>query len=218
MGEFEYQIRNWYHFNWLSGDQTAQQLIHSIDKASWVLGDVPPVKVWGMGGRQACVEAKYGDQYDHHAVVFEYPSGVRVFGLTRDMPECYRDTSDWVIGTKGRASLIEHRIEGETKWQYEGEKGGMYDAEHRALFDAIRSGKPRNDGPYMCLSSLLAVAAQIACYSGQALTWEEVLRSRRSFALPRYGWDVTPPVLPGPDGRYAAPVPGKGALEVWQMG
>jgi predicted dehydrogenase len=106
MGEFEYQIRNWYHFNWLSGDQTAQQLIHSIDKASWVLGDVPPVKVWGMGGRQACVEAKYGDQYDHHAVVFEYPSGVRVFGLTRDMPECYRDTSDWVIGTKGRASLI----------------------------------------------------------------------------------------------------------------
>jgi hypothetical protein len=47
---------------------------------------------------------------------------------------------------------------------------------------------------------------------------KEVLRSRRSFALPRYGWDVTPPVLPGPGGRYAAPVPGKGALEAWQIG
>ncbi len=38
----EYQRWNWYHFNGLSGDQTAQQLIHSIDKSSWALGDKPP--------------------------------------------------------------------------------------------------------------------------------------------------------------------------------
>ena len=82
----EYQFRNWYHFNWLSGDQTAQQLIHSIDKASWALGDRPPVKAWGMGGRQVCVDPKYGDQFDHHAVVYEYANGVRVFGYCRDIP------------------------------------------------------------------------------------------------------------------------------------
>ncbi|MCL4194572.1 MAG: Gfo/Idh/MocA family oxidoreductase, partial [Thermoguttaceae bacterium] len=29
--EMFYQYQNWYHFNWLSGDQTAQQLIHSLD-------------------------------------------------------------------------------------------------------------------------------------------------------------------------------------------
>ena len=74
-------MRNWYHFNWLSGDQTAQQLVHSLDKASWALGDKPPVKVWGMGGRQTCLAPKFGDQFDHQAVVFEYANGVRVYRL-----------------------------------------------------------------------------------------------------------------------------------------
>ncbi len=89
--EMEYQLQNWYHFNWLSGDQTAQQLVHSLDKASWALGDKPPVKAWGLGGRQVCVEPKYGDQFDHHAVVFEYANGVRVFGFCRDMLGCYNE-------------------------------------------------------------------------------------------------------------------------------
>lgn len=215
--ELEYQFRNWYHFNWLSGDQTAQQLIHSIDKASWVLGDKPPERVWGMGGRQLCVEPKYGDQYDHHAVIYEYPGGVRVYGFTRDMPGCYREVSDYVIGTKGRANLLEHRIEGEVRWKYEGPKADKYDVEHQVLFDSIRNGRPVNDGHFMCLSTLLAVASQIACYTGQAISWEQVLRSKRSFALPRYGWDVEPPVRPGPDGRYPTAMPGEEELRRWQM-
>jgi predicted dehydrogenase len=115
-------MRNWYHFNWLSGDQTAQQLIHSIDKASWALGDKPPIKAWGMGGRQTCLDPKYGDQFDHQAVVFEYANGVRVFGLTRDQTECYNDTSDFIMGTKGRCNLLGYRIEGQTNWRYEGPK------------------------------------------------------------------------------------------------
>ena len=61
----EWQFRNWYHFNWLSGDQVLQQLIHSIDKAAWVLGDGPPVKAWGMGGRANCFGPNYGDLFDH---------------------------------------------------------------------------------------------------------------------------------------------------------
>ena len=79
--EMVYQYQNWYHFNWLSGDQTAQQLIHSIDKGSWIMGDVPPVKAWGMGGRQVCLEPKYGDQFDHFSVVFEYASGAHYVRL-----------------------------------------------------------------------------------------------------------------------------------------
>jgi predicted dehydrogenase len=59
--EIEWQFRNWYHFNWLAGDQCLQQLIHSIDKGAWVLGDEPPRKAWGMGGRSACFGVSYGD-------------------------------------------------------------------------------------------------------------------------------------------------------------
>jgi predicted dehydrogenase len=213
--EMEYQMRNWYHFNWLSGDQTAQQLIHSLDKSSWALGDRPPVKAWGLGGRQTCVAPKYGDQFDHQAVVFEYANGVRVYGLTRDQPECYNETSDHFFGTKGRCNLLACRITGETNWRYEGPKGNMYDLEHQALFDAIRSGKPINNGVYMCLSTALAIVAQMACYSGELIVWDEAMRSKRSFALPRYGWDVEPPVKPNRQGRYPAARQGKAELEKW---
>jgi predicted dehydrogenase len=215
--EMEYQLWNWYHFNWLSGDQTAQQIIHSIDKASWAMGDRPPLKVWGLGGRQTCLDPKYGDQFDHQAVVFEYPRGVRVFGFTRDQTECYNNTSDFIMGTRGRCDLLNYRIEGEKPWRYDGPKENMYDVEHRELFQAVRAGQPLNNGHYMCLSSALAIVAQMACYSGELILWDEAMQSQRSFALPRYGWDVEPPVKPGPEGRYPTAVQGKAEFERWQI-
>ncbi len=215
--EMQYQMWNWYHFNWLSGDQTAQQLVHSMDKASWALGDKPPRKAWGMGGRQTCVDPKFGDQLDHQAVVYEYENGVRVFGFCRDQQECYNNTSDFIMGTKGRCDLLSYRIEGEKPWRYSGPRENMYDVEHRELFNSIRSGKPINNGNYMCLSSALGVMAQMACYVGDVVTWEEVMRSKRSFSLPRYDWDVEPPVKPGAHGLYPTAMQGKSELDLWQF-
>ena len=209
--EWEYQFQNWYHFNWLSGDQTAQQLIHSTDKASWALGDVPPLKAWGLGGRQVCVEPKYGDQFDHHAVVYEYANGVRVFGFCRDILGCYSETTDVIIGTKGRAYLPGRpHIEGEKPWHYQhaGQSPNMYDVEHKEMFEALRAGKTVNNSSYMFTSSMLAILAQMVCYTGQEITWDQAMKSTLSFALPRYGWDVEPPVKPGANGQYATAMPG----------
>ena len=170
-----------------------------------------------MGGRQTALDPKFGDQFDHQAVVFEYDNGVRVFGFTRDQADCYNDTNDYIFGTKGRCNLLNYRIEGETNWRYEKPRENMYDLEHKALFDSIRAGKPINNGHYMCLSSALAIAAQIACYTGAILTWDDVMNSKRSFALPRYGWDVEPPVKPGPDGRYPTAMQGSAEYDLWRM-
>jgi predicted dehydrogenase len=209
--ELEYQFQNWYHFNWLSGDQTSQQLVHSLDKASWALGDRPPLRAWGMGGRQVCVEPRYGDQFDHHAVVYEYADGRRIFGYCRDMLACHNETSDVILGSRGRAVLPSvPRIEGEKPWRYQGPKASMYDVEHQELFDAIRAGKTIHNGDYMFQSSMLAILAQMACYTGQAITWEQAMRCESSFALPRYAWDVEPPVKPDGSGRYATAMPGGG--------
>lgn len=60
----------------------------------------------------------------------------------------------------------------------------------------------------MFTSSMLAILAQLVCYTGQEITWEQALQSTQSFALPKYGWDVDLPVKPRPDGRYPAPLPG----------
>ena len=37
--ELEYQMRNWYYFNWLCGDHIVEQHIHNIDVANWFIGD-----------------------------------------------------------------------------------------------------------------------------------------------------------------------------------
>jgi len=207
--EMEYQYQNWYHFNWLSGDQTAQQLIHSLDKASWAMGDVPPVKAIGVGGRQVCTEAKFGDQFDHHSVVFEYANGGRVYGICRDIPGCYNETSDLVFGTKGKAFMPRKcRIEGPNAWEYDGPKVSMTDMEQKALFDALREGKRINAGSYMVTSSMLAILAQMVCYTGQEITWEKAMSSTLRLGPDRYAFDAEPPVKPGPDGLYPAPLPG----------
>jgi predicted dehydrogenase len=206
--EMEYQYQNWYHFNWLSGDQTAQQLIHCLDKSSWAMDDVPPVKALGMGGRQVCTEPKYGDQFDHHAVIFEYANGVRVFGFCRDILGCYSETSDTLLGTKGQASLIKHQIKGRTNWQFKGPKANMYDNEHAELFAGIRCGKPINNSNYMFTSSMLGILAQMVCYTGQEITWEKAMVSTQTFLQPRYGFDVEPPLRPEANGQYPSALPG----------
>ena len=50
--DMEWQLRNWLYFTWLSGDFNVEQHVHSLDKAAWVMHDVPPVRASGIGGRQ----------------------------------------------------------------------------------------------------------------------------------------------------------------------
>jgi hypothetical protein len=86
----------------------------------------------------------------------------------------------------------------------------MYDLEHVALFDAIRKNEPVNCGNYMTTSSAMAILARETCYTGKQISWDSLVKSDATFALPKYDWDVQPPVLPGPDGRYPAAMPGIG--------
>lgn len=209
MTEMQYQMWNWYNFHWLSGDQPGAQLVHCLDLASWGLGDQPPAKAWGLGGRQVCVQPRYGDQFDHHAAVFEYESGVRLFAYCRDQSNCYNEYAVTFLGTKGRACVPQRCfVEGEQPWTYKGRGANMYDLEHVALFDAIRKNEPVNCGRYMATSSGLAILARETCYTGKQIEWDAIMKSDATFALPKYDWDVQPPVVPDADGNYPAAMPG----------
>lgn len=210
--EMQYQFQNWYHFNWLSGSDPVQNLVHQIDNASWVLGDAAPATVWGMGGRQVCTDPnQYGDELDHHAIVYEYADGKRLFAHGRHIPGCHNQAAVIALGTKGRAFMpSKPYIEGENPWKFKAPEGphSMYDNEHKALFQAIRDGKPINNGDTMCHSSMLSIMGEMVCCTGKQMTWEQVNKSPLNYALPKYGWDVEPPIKPGPDGNYPAILPG----------
>ncbi|NLS93486.1 MAG: Gfo/Idh/MocA family oxidoreductase [Planctomycetaceae bacterium] len=210
--EMQYQFQNWYHFNWLSGSDPVQNLVHQIDNASWVLGDAAPAAAWGLGGRQVCTDPdRYGDELDHHAIVYEYPDGKRIYAHGRHIPGCFNQAAVIALGTKGQAFMPSRpHIEGENPWQYQAPETpvSMTDAEHKVLFQSIRDGKPVNDGRRMCHTTTLSIMGEMVCCTGKQTTWEQVMNSPLNYALPRYGWDVEPPIKPGPDGHYPAVLPG----------
>ena len=206
--EMKYQVRNWYNFHWLSGDLPGLTLIHSIDKGSWALGDVPPVRAWATGGRQVRTGAEYGDVYDHHAIVYEYANGARMYAYVRQHGGCYNSVDDQLQGTKGRCDLIRQQITGENEWRYDGPSCNMHQAEHDALFHAIRSGETINSGHYMVISDMLQVMGRMASYTGKVITWDEAMASTLSLAPSAYTWEAVPPTQPGADGNYPIAMPG----------
>jgi predicted dehydrogenase len=206
--EMEYQMRNWYPFTWLSGDHNVEQHVHSLDKASWALQDQAPQSAWGSGGRQIRSQITLGNIFDHHCVTYEFDSGVRVYSHCRRQAGCANDVSDIILGTKGRCDVMKHRIEGETNWQFEGDNPNRYVAEHTALFAAIRSGQPINNGVYMAHSTLWAILGRMATYTGKKITWDQAMNSLEDLSPERYAWDAQPPILPDQDGNYPLAMPG----------
>ncbi|MBA2115118.1 Gfo/Idh/MocA family oxidoreductase [Bremerella alba] len=192
--EMEYQIRNWLYYTWLSGDHIAEQAIHSIDKAQWIMDDQTPASCYGMGGREVRTDEDYGNIFDHHAVMFEYAGGQKMFHYTRQMAGCFNQTEDFIMGTKGNAKILAGSIEGQNNWKYDGPSGNMYDLEHKALYDGMRTGNIINNGDYMTKSTMCAIMGRMATYTGKKVTWDEAWNSQEDLTPKSYEWgDVTIP-------------------------
>ncbi|MBI5280111.1 MAG: Gfo/Idh/MocA family oxidoreductase [Candidatus Solibacter usitatus] len=216
MKEIVYQGSNQYHFNWLSGDDVPQTLIHNLDRSSWALGNAAPLRCYGMGGRSTLKGEIYGNVFDHHSVVYDFPAGVRVYAYCRTIDNCYNENSSLILGSKGRCDLLRLRIEGETNWQSTATpaKNNAYDIEHEVLFNAIRADKPVNNGDYMVRSTAIGVMGQLSCYTGREVTWRQMQESSFHYGPTpeECGEDTAPPVVPGPDGSYPVYIPGQTSL------
>jgi predicted dehydrogenase len=211
MNEVQYQGSNQYHFVWLCGDDVPQSLVHNVDRSLWAMKQELPVKCHGMGGRASNFAPIYGDCFDHNAVVYEFASGAKLYAFCRTEHGCYNENSSTILGTKGRASILGCRIQGETNWAYDGPRPNPYDEEHRALFESIRKGEPINSGWHMADATLATVMGQISCFTGKEVTWQQATASDYFYppAPDACTFDMDPPVEPGPDGLYPVRVPGK---------
>lgn len=209
--ELEYQMRNWYYFNWLCGDHILEQHIHNIDVANWFIGEYPKL-AQGMGGRQTRTGPDHGEIYDHHFVEFTYPGGAVIASQCRHQKGCFNRVDEAFQGTKGSIAAQKGLItdlEGNTVTNANNEYDpNPYQVEHDRLFASIRNKEVISDAENAAKSTLTAIMGRMATYSGQVITWEQALNSDLKIVPDNLTWDSKAPVLPDENGRYAIPMPG----------
>ena len=206
--DMEWQCRNWLYFTWLSGDHIVEQHVHNIDVINWALKS-PPVKCVGMGGRQVRTEPKYGNIFDHFAIEYEYPRGVRVLSTCRQIKGCSDRVAERLVGTKGTAYTDSRNAEisrhgGKSTWKYEPPKDSEqnpYVIEHTDLIASIRRGRPLNEGRRVAESTLTAIMGRMSAYTGRELSWEWAMNaSQLNLAPAKYELGplpVEPVAVPG---------------------
>ncbi len=196
--EMEKQVRNWYHYCWLSGDHICEQHVHNLDVCNWVMQD-HPIRAYAMGGRQA-LGNKSGHIWDHFAVEFEYKNGVRLFSQCRQISNTDSNVSEAIVGTKG---VINHLESGTIKdvFRYQGPKPNAYEVEHTDLIAAIRGTAPYiNESQTVANSTMTAIMGREAAYSGKIQNWDEAIAWKTALAPATMEW--------GPAPKVTVPIPG----------
>jgi predicted dehydrogenase len=189
MSDVEWQIRNWLYFTWLSGDHICEQHVHNLDVVNWALGNSHPVRAVGMGGRQVRTGPEFGQIYDHFAIDYEYPGGVHVMSMCRQINGCENNVSEAIVGTRGMWAS-NHTIMGYPeraggplvrRWSYgrHDSDPNPYEQEHVVLIRSIRDNRPVNDLKNVAESTLTAIMGRLSAYTGRAITWGQALNSDR---------------------------------------
>ena len=224
--EMSFQTRDWYVFNWLSGDHNLEQHCHNMDVANWILGKgdplAHPVVCYGMGGRQVrrspwMKPNECGNIFDHHYAEFRYEDGSVMHSQCRQMAGCWNPVGELVQGTAGDGGTVGKpcwlKPKGKEDWTYKGKDDkSPYVQEHIDQVDAIRNGKKLHEGWFAATSSMIGVMGRMATYSGKEIKWDDaVTKGKTLFPYDQtLTFDTQPPVMPGPDGSYeeAAAMPG----------
>jgi myo-inositol 2-dehydrogenase / D-chiro-inositol 1-dehydrogenase len=210
MSDAEYQLNNWMHFIWLSGDQIAEQAVHNLDLMNWVMGE-NPVAVFGGGGR--FTRSGDSEMWDSMSLDYDYPGKRLVSFMCRQIPGAASDIGNVIYGTKGQchigASDAGSRIidrAGNVAWEMKGSIAAAYKQEHKDLVDSIRTGQPIVEIKQLADSSMVAVMGRMAAYTGQKVTWTFATEESKLDLFPKHlTWDSA---LPKPE--FA--IPGKTKL------
>jgi myo-inositol 2-dehydrogenase / D-chiro-inositol 1-dehydrogenase len=207
MTEMMYQLRNPYHFQWLSGDYFVDALLHYLDLAFWAKGD-HPINAQGQGGRIVWSDTQCGDIYDHHFVEFTYGDESKLFAQERVIGGCWGLADTVLQGLNGSASFSRIAIEGDKAWKFRGKLQNPYQIEHDVLMESIRRDQPHNDVDTAATSTMAAIMGRMASYSGKVVDWETAFNSTLRLGPENCGFDIPAPVVADAKGRYPIPIPG----------
>jgi predicted dehydrogenase len=211
--EMEYQMRNWYYFNWLCGDHITEQHIHNIDVINWFKGSYP-VKAQGMGGREVRKGKDYGEIFDHHYVEFQYADGSILNSQCRHIPGTMSKVDELLVGTKGIIRAGDANIKdlkGKVLYQFDKKtENDAYQSEHDELFAALAKGEYKfADAENGAKSTMTSILGRMATYSGRIVEWDKAINSGINLQPDKYAWDAMPKVVPDSEGQYLVAIPGK---------
>jgi predicted dehydrogenase len=200
--DMEWHLRRWLFMTWLSGDFIVEMHVHNLDVMNWAM-NAHPVQCVGMGGRQVRTGPEYGDCYDHFAVEYEYPNGVRIEYMGTQI-DGFTDRNDQrFVGTKGQAYTDFGRVvvEGPNKAEYAWDKIDPCIKQHADQIAAIREGKRLNEGRRIAESTLTSIMGRMSAYTGRALKWDWAMNaSKLDLSPPKYEFgdlETGPVAIPG---------------------
>jgi myo-inositol 2-dehydrogenase/D-chiro-inositol 1-dehydrogenase len=195
ISSLERRIRNFYWDRVLSGDVIVDQNIHIIDLCNWGL-QARPLKACGTGGRK--IRTDPSDIWDHWSVSYTYPGDIHFNFNSVQFGDSFWDVGIRFLGGQGVGEAYYKRvarITGANPWTFEapaaGETGsaggdfeGLKDSEPnkvKAFYESIVSGKFLNESKEGAESALSAILGRMACYSGEEVTWDEMMGSNQSY-------------------------------------
>lgn len=174
----EEKVRNWLFYRELGGDIIVEQNCHNLDVVNWFMG-THPVKAQGFGGRQ--VRTDIGNIMDNLAVTFQFESGL-IFSYSANQFSTggFQDVSETFICEKGAITtsrrgykLYNSRDRNAPPVEVV-TQGDITIEAVNDFVDGARHGRIENAGFSAAESTLTAIMAREAIYSGKLLSWGDV--------------------------------------------
>jgi len=173
-------LANWISFARFSGGHFVEHHVQAIDRAAWILGDMPPVFAEPIDVNtmvpHRCPDQQstgaIGDCAASTAVRYTFADG-QTIEASIDRREQSRDWAvETVIGSAGRCDLVRGTMAGRQHWAAEpAPVPGRYRATMETLVRGVLSGRVAHDGVHLCRSTLMAVMGRMASEAGRPVAW-----------------------------------------------
>lgn len=165
-------VRTWQNWIALSGDHLVEQHVHNIDIANWFCGR-PPASAVGFGGRAQRVA---GDMYDFFSVDYDYGDGVHIHSMCRQVNGCWNWTGHDFLYEKGRTTGNNYARPRQSPIPADLPQGPTSAVQEQIdLLYHVHKGDALNQARAVAESSASAVLGRISAYTGQQVTWKEIM-------------------------------------------
>jgi myo-inositol 2-dehydrogenase/D-chiro-inositol 1-dehydrogenase len=182
-------IRTWKDWNCLCGERALLgDLIHQIDFACWFVGR-PPVSAVAFGFR---ARRPAGDQYDFFSIDYDFGDGVHIHAMCRHIDGCWNWVGHDFVYEKGRTNGADFPNPQNSPIPPDVPRAkSPYVQEQVHLLYSLLKGKPLNQLRNLVLSTAAAVMGRLSAYTGQMVTWDEIMVDpNKNPAL--YNWRMRP--------------------------